>query len=347
MNKIVKVPHKSQFAYTRPDGINEELQIDFMGPMIRTPRGFKYILSMIDSYDGYCRLVPCVGCDTLESVQALKNRWFYALGLVENVKTDNGPAFANSVNDVVSKIFGYNTKFSTTYYPQSQGVVERLNKKVKYCLSIVAQEAEPVHPELHVDWDLHLDAISFLHNTTIYSTTKVAPWILRHGRSCPDITFMLNSWDKLLKNLNKNKYDNPMLFKDLDGNIQIFKKIKREARKNVLKYYNKSLEKWNETDQPKEYFKKDDFVMVKIVHLKGNKKKFTRKYNGPFKVIGINTWNGAYQLMNKSRVKFWKNNKYLKKVPSIQDEEYFYDLLNQNNNQQNNGNNQEINNVNV
>lgn len=63
---------------------------------------------------------------------------------------------------------------TTAYHPQSDGMIERLNRTVKDVLSKYIS----VHQN---DWDKFVDGIVFAYNSTVHGTTEITPYRMVFG----------------------------------------------------------------------------------------------------------------------------------------------------------------------
>ena len=65
---------------------------------------------------------------------ALHNRVFDMTGVYPTIQSDNGPEFNNDLDRALSELFGVTRRFSSPHHPQSNGIVERLNGRIKACV---------------------------------------------------------------------------------------------------------------------------------------------------------------------------------------------------------------------
>ena len=76
---------------------------------------------------------------------------------------------------------------------------------------------------------------------------------------------------------------------------------KRIAYKNIKKHtsrrYKAFERRYKQLTKIKNIFKPGDYVLVKTMHLKGNQKKLTARYTGPYKIIALNTFKNSSLLI--------------------------------------------------
>src|SRR5438876_9077519 len=80
------------------------------------------------------------------------------------ILSDNGKNFASEIVKILCKKFLIKHTFSSPYYTQTNGIVERLNKTLCNSLAKVKDQDE--------DWDIHIPAVLFAYRTKGYSTTR-------------------------------------------------------------------------------------------------------------------------------------------------------------------------------
>ena len=83
--------------------------------------------------------------------------------------------FINQLMEAMSKLVGYKHTYSTTYHPQSNGMIERFNA------TFIPQIAKLQDRENN-NWDDYLSPVVFAYNTGCHSTTQYAPYELLFGR---------------------------------------------------------------------------------------------------------------------------------------------------------------------
>ena len=72
------------------------------------------------------------------------------------------------------RLLGIHKTRTTAYHPQSDGLVERLNRTILTMLRVSAAEHEQ-------DWDLHLPTVMLAYRFSMQETTGATPFSLMFG----------------------------------------------------------------------------------------------------------------------------------------------------------------------
>jgi len=151
----------------------ERWALDFVGPLERTAKGNRYILTAIDYAT---RWVVCAAVPEADHVTV--KRFLYDLmvdyGSPSEVLTDRGKAFlAKGVQEFMSanKILKLNT---APYHPQTNGMVERMHAMLKSSLTALTN-GQPLL------WDLFLKQALFAIRVRRHAVTKYSPFYLMYG----------------------------------------------------------------------------------------------------------------------------------------------------------------------
>jgi len=124
----------------------EKVAMDIAGPMRPTRRGNRYILGMIDHFSKYPVLIPIKSTDSNTIVEAIFTKWISVYGIPDSLHSDRGANLnSEKVMDFCSGL-GIKKTTTTSYYPQGDGVIERLFRTTKPLLGIVSDERQ-------IDWD--------------------------------------------------------------------------------------------------------------------------------------------------------------------------------------------------
>ena len=96
-------------------------------------------------------------------------------GTPESIITDRGKCFLADITQNVWKQLGVNHKTTSSYHPQTNGQVERMNHTLAMMISMyIAGE--------QTNWDEPLPFICFAYNTARQESTGFSPFFLLYGR---------------------------------------------------------------------------------------------------------------------------------------------------------------------
>ena len=144
-----------------------QLAIDIKGPVYDSSNRPCYILVLIDVYSklAMARALPSVPSSR---VVEFLSETFATFGHCSILTSDNGPQFTSIELTSFLRGRGIIHRRSATYNPQSNGVVERMNKNIVKLLS--ANEIKNIH---HLQELLNNYLLAY--NTTIHSSTDISP----------------------------------------------------------------------------------------------------------------------------------------------------------------------------
>ena len=110
-------------------------------------------------------------------------------GCPQIMLSDRGTYFNNKMVAKLLEKFEINHLLSTSYHPQTNGLVERFNRTLCESLAKLSLQTN--------DWDLFIAPTLFAYRTTKHSTTKIEPFFLMYGRPARlPIDYMENETQK-------------------------------------------------------------------------------------------------------------------------------------------------------
>ena len=154
---------------------NDLVAFDIQGPLQQTERYNQYILVGVDVFTKLMTAIPLESTKSADLIRAIKSYWIQSFGPFKRFLSDNGPNFASQEMTAWVKSIGAIVLHSTPYYPQGNGVVERMNRTVQ---DVIAKEPS----EAQVDWDLLLPDVCWNINTAESSVTGFSPHFAVFGR---------------------------------------------------------------------------------------------------------------------------------------------------------------------
>ena len=134
----------------------------------RSTEGFKYLLVAADHFTRFAWAVPMRSKSASATLEA-----FLKLDMPVNkprvLLSDNGAEFCNGRFDQYCKAFGIEQKFTIPYHPQSDGIVERLNRTLISMLAAYADESGQ-------NWPFLLKKVIAAYNGMKHPAIGMAPY---------------------------------------------------------------------------------------------------------------------------------------------------------------------------
>ncbi len=187
--------------------------------------------------------------------------------------TDNGPEFNNAVLVDICRLFKIKKVYIHAYKPHSNGVVERLNRKVITCLRTL------INPH-SISRDTWIPHVTCALNTQINSATEETPHYIFFGE---DKNFPYS----LMKSEPRQTYNyNAFIL----TRVNKFKEIHQRVREHMQRY-SQDLKKQQNKRARTIKIQPDDIIMVKLHTPVGNSNKVSPQFKGPYKVIALDTGN--------------------------------------------------------
>eukprot|EP01083_Nonionella_stella_P264938 898055_1 len=141
------------FPCTRPF---EQISVDIVGPLpITAKNGFRYIVTIIDKFTRFCKLVPVTNIKAITVLKAI-DKWIDTFGPPSTILSDNGSQFTSAIYKAHMDRYGTKCKYSVPYHPECNGQIERLHRwmKERLALSAIDFNLDFVHGD--DDWSDYL-----------------------------------------------------------------------------------------------------------------------------------------------------------------------------------------------
>ena len=101
--------------------------------------GFKYLLACICRFTRWPEAIPIVDIKAITVAVAFFSGWIARFGTPATINTDRGAQFEAKLWDNLCNQFGIIRNCTTSYHPQSNGMVKRFHRQLK--AAIMAHES--------------------------------------------------------------------------------------------------------------------------------------------------------------------------------------------------------------
>jgi len=171
------------------------VHMDLMGPMNESENGNKYILAMVDSLTRWTEL-RCIPTKHAQCVADAAFDIFCNRGPPLSILCDNGKEFYNEGLRIMMRNLGVHIQFSTPRRPQTNGLVERVNQKVKRQLQNFKATEN--------NWEDFIPPIQLTINLEHNRNLNCSPWTAIHGWSLQRMEYLDS---KVLENRDISEYN--------------------------------------------------------------------------------------------------------------------------------------------
>ena len=151
----------------------KRIAIDIVGPLRRTKRGNKYILTMMDFATRYPEAIPLRRTDATTVAEALCET-FARLGLPEEILSDQGSNFTSGLMKRVTELLQIHQLKTSPYHPQTDGMLERFHSTLKGMMRKTCKANK--------DWAEYLPYVCFAFRDSVHTATGFTPFQLLFGR---------------------------------------------------------------------------------------------------------------------------------------------------------------------
>ena len=113
-----------------PDRRFEVLNLDLVGPLPAS-EGFSYLLTVIDRFSRWVVAFPLQDITAASCAAVFIRGWISWFGVPSRIITDQGRQFTSSLWRQMASLLGISPVLTTSYHPQSNGMIERVHQTLK------------------------------------------------------------------------------------------------------------------------------------------------------------------------------------------------------------------------
>lgn len=169
---------RGPMASVIPDGINELVCVDLMGPLPKSRGGVAYLFVAIDAFSKHVALYTMKRATT----QVLLNRiklYVQDVGKPKRILSDNGTQFRSNRWQQELSSLGIHVSYTSVYFPQGN-MTERINREIGRLLRSLCHHQ-------HTKWAYVIPRVEELLNQVVHESTGFTPnevhW--HQTRECP------------------------------------------------------------------------------------------------------------------------------------------------------------------
>ncbi|CAG2199376.1 unnamed protein product [Mytilus edulis] len=153
----------------------ERVAMDLVGPFPLSYKGNKYALVVSDYFTKWAEGYPLPDMEAHTVVDSFIKNFICRFGIPRQIHTDQGGQFESKVfKELCEKLRIHKTR-TTAFRPQSDGLVERLNRSIEDIISKYVCKNQR-------DWDEQLHWALMAYRSSEHETTKLSPCMLMLGR---------------------------------------------------------------------------------------------------------------------------------------------------------------------
>lgn len=231
------------------------VHVDLMGPLPVSDDYSKYVLTMRDRETGFLTTAALIDKTASSVVSALKTHFISSFGVPALIISDNGREFTSNEFAAFCTDVGIDHKFTTSYHPQANGMVERIHRTMRVAFRSLDKPS---------DWSDALPLITLAINNQVCDNNDYTPYQMVFGQAArlPG-TFFFND--------------------DSDDNSTLQPVAAIQQFQESMRHLQRSARRQQISNS---YVNRDLFTIPEIlVRDDGNKAPLSKLYTGPFTVI--------------------------------------------------------------
>ncbi|KAL4590885.1 hypothetical protein LXL04_003831 [Taraxacum kok-saghyz] len=279
---------KVKVEYQKPSGLLqqpcipewkwENIAMDFITKLPRTPGGYDTIWVVVDRLTKSAHFLPIKETDKMEKLTRTYLREIVRLhGVPISIISDRDSRFTSRFWQSLQKSLGTHLDMSTAYHPQTDGQSERTIQTLEDMLRACVID-------FGNSWDIHLPLIEFSYNNSYHTSIQAAPFEALYGRKCRSPVCWAEVGDTQLarSQTNENNLTGPEIIRETTEKIVQIRERMKTARSRQKSYADRRR-------KPLE-FQVGDHVLLKVSPWKGmirfgKRGKLNPRYIGPFEIL--------------------------------------------------------------
>eukprot|EP00762_Andalucia_godoyi_P006395 ANDGO_02858.mRNA.1 Retrovirus-related Pol polyprotein from transposon 412 len=260
------------------DGPFDMVGVDVLGPLTMTERGNKYVVVFSDYLTKWTEAFAVPRADAVTIARLIVEEVICRYGAPKKLLSDRGAAFLSGIVSEVCKVFGIKKVNTTSYHPQTDGIVERFNHTLVTMLSMFTSHHQK-------DWDVFLPHVLFAYRTSVHDSTEELPFYLMFGRD-PRLPIDVATRVTSDSGVSSAEEYRAQLVGRLTEAFTL-------AKSNLQRSQLAQVRDYNSRRRPVEYLPGDRVWLYTLHVKKGLSKKLCHLWNGQYRVekrVGANNY---------------------------------------------------------
>ena len=290
----------------------EKWGIDAIGPLPSAQSGKRYIIMGVDYMTRWAEAAATTRITAKEVAKFIFEHICCRFGTPLEIISDRGPGFRGDLVGELMEKLGISRRHSTPYYPQCNGLVEKVNGMI--CRIITKQVNN--RPG---DWDKHLSSALWAYRTSFRTSLGFTPFHLVYGKEAIlPIEIQLASLRVIAREAEPDA-------DHLRNHILDLERLQLD-REEAISHYAAQAEKrrlmFNKGLKAKGL--KRGMLVLRYDNRFDNRKdkKFMPRWEGPYLILKKHS-NGSYRLrdvsgkVHKTRVNGWRLKPYFQRFDHV------------------------------
>jgi hypothetical protein len=148
---------------------------DLIGPLIKSPQGNSYILTIVDHCTGWAEAYPIPNKTSQAVWNQFSRHYFPRNGYCKVLLTDRGLEFNSQAFTQYLQALGIEHRRTTPYNPQTNGKCEKFNGVLKSIITKLINNSR-------ASWEDQLGPATMAYNNAVSSVTGHTPYFLHYAR---------------------------------------------------------------------------------------------------------------------------------------------------------------------
>ncbi len=210
----------------------EKLAVDVVGPLPKSNRGFRFLLTTMDLSTGFSFALPMKGYTAEETAQNLL-AIMSILGPPKAILSDQGANFMSTVLSHLYDKLAIQKIMTTPYHPESNGKLEKFHSSLKAALRKAISSQK--------DWPVVLDLVLYFLRSLPHSQHGHTPYELTFVKPTPHILSCLKSFWSVDPDKSVNV---PRFISQLDDQLALTMQTLKSRLKDEVVRKRAEKEKW-------------------------------------------------------------------------------------------------------